>query len=58
MQMGFPDWQAEGVMELYRLIDSGSPQVNQANLNDYTTITGKQPTSLKAWVSQVTGAFK
>lgn len=58
MQMGFPDWQAEGVMELYRLIDSGSPQVNQASLNDYTTITGKQPTSLKAWVSQVTGAFK
>lgn len=58
MQMGFPEWQTDGIMELYKLIDSGSPVTNQESLNDFTEITGKKPTSLCTWVMRVATAFK
>ena len=53
--MGVPDWQVEGLLKMYKMIDSGSPFVNEGNLQE---ITGEQPTSLKAWVSQVKNAFQ
>ena len=53
-----PEWQVDGVLELYRLIDSGSPATNYHNTSDFTTLTGEKPTDLKTWVSQVAGAFK
>ena len=56
--MGYPEWQVDGIMELYKLIDSGSPVINQADVSEYTQITGEQPTDLKTWVGQVAGAFK
>ena len=56
--MGYQEWQVDGIMELYKMIDNGSPVTNQADVSDYTQITGEQPTDLKTWVGQVAGAFK
>lgn len=58
MKMGFPEWQVDGILELYRLIDSGSPVTNLPDISNFTTLTGEKPTDLKTWVSQVAGAFK
>ena len=55
---GYPEWQVDGILELYKFIDSGSPVTNEADTDDYTQITGEQPTNLKAWVAKVAGAFK
>ena len=58
LQAGVPEWQTDGILELYKLIDSGSPATNQANLTDFEKITGEKPTNLKVWLSKVGGAFK
>ena len=58
LQAGVPEWQTDGILELYKLIDTGSPATNQADLSDFEKITGEKPTSLKAWLSKVGGAFK
>jgi hypothetical protein len=54
---GMPEWQQNGVVELLELINAGSPITNQPN-NDIKTITGREPTSVKAWINQVAPAFK
>ena len=56
--MGVQDWELDGVMELFKLIDNDDPILTTINANDYNLITGEQPTSLKAWVTQVKGAFE
>ncbi|XP_065833992.1 NAD(P)H azoreductase-like [Oscarella lobularis] len=57
-QFGFPEWQANGILELFRLIDAGSPATNVADRNDYERITGQKPTSAKEWVQQNVGVFQ
>ena len=59
MEGGYPKWKVDGILELYRLIDSGSPITNQADLSQqYEELTGEKPTNLRTWVSQVADAFK
>jgi len=58
MSVGMPEWQTDGVLELYKLIDSGSTATNQENLSSFKDITGEEPTSLKDWVNGVAPAFK
>ena len=58
MGMGFPEWQVDGILELYKLIDSGSPSTNQENLSTFKDLTGEEPTSLQDWVKAVAPAFK
>ena len=58
VQANVPEWQVNGMLEYYKLIDSGSPGVNQADISDFERTTGEMPTSLKAWLSKVGGAFK
>jgi uncharacterized protein YbjT (DUF2867 family) len=55
---GFPEWQVDGGLELYKLVDCVDPVITTTNVGDYTLITGEQPTSLKAWIAQVKGAFE
>ena len=57
IQIGFQDWQADGVVELDKLIDSGSPVTNQEDLTQYTLITGEKPTDIRTWINNVKGAF-
>ena len=58
MGAGFPEWQVDGALELFKLVDSADPVIATTNVGDYNLITGEQPTSLKAWIAQVKGAFK
>ena len=58
LQNGVPEWQADGLLEMYRLIDAGSPTTNLADLGDFEKLTGEKPTNLKAWLSKVGEAFK
>ena len=56
--VGLPEWQVDGVLELYKLIDNGSSTTNQASLSTFNEITGEEPTSLNNWVKGVAAAFK
>ena len=58
LAVGLPEWQANGVFEMYRLVDSGSPVINVADMGAYKAITGEEPTDLRTWVRQVAAAFK
>ena len=55
---GLLEWQAEGVMELFHLVDRGDTGMDLITGDDYQKITGEQPTKLKAWVAQVKDAFQ
>jgi len=39
LQAGYPEWQVDGILELYKLMDGGSPVTNEADTGDYTQIT-------------------
>ena len=55
--LGFPEWQAKGVCELLRLVDSESPAaVNDTA--DLTKLLGGPPTTFEKWVASVAGGFK
>jgi uncharacterized protein YbjT (DUF2867 family) len=55
---GFTKTRAEAIMEMYRLIDAGSPVTNRQNLDDYSEITGQKPTSVRAWIKKHAFLFK
>ena len=55
---GVPEWRTNGILYTFKLIDSGSPVTNQADLTQFERITGEKPTNLKTWISQVADAFK
>ena len=58
MGVGLPEWQVDGILELYKLIDSRSPTTNQENLSKFKDTTGEDPTNLNGWVNAVAPAFK
>ena len=58
MEMGYPEWQVDGGLELNKLIDAGDPVISMSNIGDYKQITGEEPTSLKSWVALVKAAFE
>ena len=51
---GMPEWQVDGIIELFKGIDAGK----YTFASDFKTITGREPTSIDAWVAQVAPAFK
>ena len=55
---GLPQWQVDGLLEMFKLIDNDSPVTNQADLSVYKTLTGEEPTPMKAWVAKYGPAFK
>jgi len=57
--LGFPAWQADGILELFQLIDKGSPITNLADSeNDYWKITGTAPTQLGPFIRSIAEAFR
>lgn len=58
LQMGFPEWQVDGILELYKSIDDGKPGTLSKQLNDIKYITGEPATTMKEWVTQNAAAFK
>ena len=55
---GMPEYAANGALELYELIDSGSSAVNPEDINDFERITCEKPTSFKTWLNRVQDTFK
>jgi len=51
---GLPEWQVDGILELYRLIDSGDFVFK----SDTQSVTGAKDTTFEEWVKPVAGAFK
>jgi hypothetical protein len=58
MGIGFPEWQTDGLLEVFRLFDAESPVTNEVNIGDYTKITGEAPMTVEEWVEQNAVAFK
>jgi hypothetical protein len=59
LKFGFPEWQVEGGIGVYKLINIGSPAMNDPDGPAlFKTITGADPLSLEQWVATVAGAFK
>ncbi|GJP45649.1 hypothetical protein CLOM_g12813 [Closterium sp. NIES-68] len=55
---GFPEWQADGVIELFKAINAGAVQTNDpANGKTLETILGHPPTSVNAWAKAHAAAF-
>lgn len=55
---GVPPWEVEGLIQVYKTVNSGSQDFTEADTSHFHQITGEQPTSLRAWVSQVKHAFQ
>jgi uncharacterized protein YbjT (DUF2867 family) len=59
MGMGFPEWQVDGIMELYQYIDSESTYTNErTQIGDVEAITGEAPQSIESWVEQNVAGFQ
>ena len=55
---GIPEAATDTLLGFFRFVDAQDPIACVADTGDYQKITGKQPTSLKAWVAQVKAAFE
>ena len=58
LKFGMMEWQVDGLLEIFKLIDNDSPLTNNPDLSVYKTLTGEEPTSMKSWVSKYAEAFK
>ena len=57
MDMGVPEWIAEGFMDFYMTIDSGAAQ-SLGGDEHFKEITGKNPTKLFTWMTRFANVFK
>jgi uncharacterized protein YbjT (DUF2867 family) len=57
LKAGLPEWQVNGIVELFHMIDEGSDKTNVADVGDIERITGEKSTTMEAWVEQNIGAF-
>ena len=55
---GFLEWQLQGMMELMKLIRDGVPELTKSDLDVFRSLTGEEPTSMKAWVTKNAPGFK
>ena len=59
LEMGsYPEWQVNGLLELFKLIDAANPVMSNSDLGTFTEITGDQPTDLKKWLAKYAGGFQ
>ena len=56
--MGFPEWQTDGIIELFKYMNEGSSITNETDTGDIEKITGERATSIVDWVEQNAVAFK
>jgi hypothetical protein len=56
--MGFPEWQTDGTLDPFHLVDEESPITKEGvDMDDYSKITGEQPMALEQWVEQNKAGF-
>lgn len=60
MGMGYPEWQVDGIMDLFHLIDADSPVTNETvDTRDFETITnGEKPMTMMEWVQANAAGFQ
>jgi uncharacterized protein YbjT (DUF2867 family) len=58
MGMGFPEWQTDGILELYKYIDEGSAVTNESEIGHIELITGEKPMTIESWVEQNAAGFQ
>ncbi|XP_062520582.1 NAD(P)H azoreductase-like [Corticium candelabrum] len=59
LDMGFPEWQANALIEMNKLINAGSPVTNDPEgVIQFKSITGSDPIPVQQWVAAVAGGFK
>ena len=59
MGMGFPEWQVDGIMELFQMIDNASEVTNETkDTGDFETITGTKPMTMEEWVEANAAGFQ
>ncbi|XP_062520702.1 uncharacterized protein LOC134195656 [Corticium candelabrum] len=59
MDMGIQEWQADGMVELMKIVSSGSPITNDPEgVIHFKSITGSDPITVQQWVAAVAGGFK
>jgi len=56
MGHGLPEWQVDGILELFHHIDAGAPYNREEP--DFHNLTGHDPLTIQQWTLQVGGAFK
>jgi len=54
---GIPEWQVDGILELFKLFDAKSSVTNDET-NDFKTLTGRDPTTIQQWAAAVAAGFK
>ncbi|KAL7571914.1 hypothetical protein ACA910_006551 [Epithemia clementina (nom. ined.)] len=59
MGLGFPEWQVDGIFDLFHLIDEDSRVTNETNhTSDFTKITGEKPMTMTEWVQANAAGFQ
>ena len=53
-----PEWQAQEVLELHKLIDSSNPVMWNSDTGVFRQITGSNPTDLKLWLAKYAEGFQ
>jgi len=56
MGMGMPEWQVDGILELFKSIAAGEPELNVPG--NFLEIVGRDPMTLREWVAANAAAFK
>jgi len=57
LDLGMPEWQVDGVLELLHYFDAESKLTNDPT-GDFKSITGQDPQDAEAFVTSVKGAFE
>ena len=58
LELGFQQWQSDGFLETFRLMEASSPVFAGNEQGDFRSITGEEPTDLKQWVAKNIGFFQ
>ena len=56
LQNGLTEKKIEGLVEYWKAVNAG--EFEEGTINDFTAITGKQPTSVASWVKRYASVFK
>lgn len=49
LEKGYPEWQIDGSMEVFKLIDEGNELTNVTENEDFEAITDSKPTTIEEW---------
>lgn len=49
LKQGYPEWQVDGSLEVFKLIDEGNEVTNEKDTSDFETITESKATTIEEW---------